>query len=43
MATEEPENQYPAKLETADTWILIINLKRVLELHMKLLDMATDD
>jgi len=40
---EEPENQYPAKLETADTWILIINLKRVLELHMKLLDMAKDD
>lgn len=34
---EEQESQYPNKLETADIWILIVNLKRVLELHIKLL------
>ena len=36
---DEPENQYPSKLETSDTWILIVNLKRVLELHIKLLNL----
>lgn len=34
---EEPENQFPTTLESADTWILIVNLKRVLELHIKLM------
>ena len=33
---DEQESQYPNKLETADVWILIVNLKRVLELHIKL-------
>lgn len=35
---EEQKNQYPSRLEPADTWILIVNLRRVLELHMKLLN-----
>ena len=34
---DEPESQYPNKLETADIWILIVNLKRVLDLHIKLI------
>lgn len=34
---DEPENQFPSKLSSNDTWILIVSLKRVVELHTQLL------
>lgn len=34
---DEPENQFPSKLTSNDTWILIVSLKRVVELHTQLL------
>lgn len=34
---DEPENQFPSKLSSDDTWILVVSLKRVISLHEELL------
>jgi hypothetical protein len=33
-----PEGQYPPKLDMADTWVLVVSLRRVLSLHRRLFE-----
>lgn len=34
---DEPENQFPSKLAPEDTWVLLVNLRRVVGLHGQLI------
>lgn len=37
---DEPESQFPQKLVNEDTWVLLVNLRRVVALHSELLSKA---